>query len=415
MSQKPFIDVAVGLPMDKLFTYRVPHVLSDQVAIGKRVLVPFGKRIVTGFCVGLKEKPNVNPVRSLNREDDKKITQLGSSDRGTSNGVKGIKDTIDVLDDAPIFDEKGLRLFQWMAYYYFAPLGEVLSLICPGGVNIKSQRHFSVTEKGRYCKEDINTLSKSILEAVIKRDGNSLASLLKTFKGKSIYSAINRLKQAGLIKEELKIKGRAGERLEIFVSLLMKASPENFARKAPIQAKILGYLHEKGEASVKLLRKELGSIDSAVKKLKEKGFVSLTQKKIQRDPFDDTVPQTVSHKPTDEQKTAIQAISQGLETNAFSPFLLYGVTGSGKTFVYLKALEQAIGLGKQAIFLVPEISLTPWPIRYLTAMFPNRVAVLHSGLSDGERYDEWHKIKEGKVDVVVGARSALFAPLKNLG
>ncbi|MBI5874973.1 MAG: primosomal protein N', partial [Deltaproteobacteria bacterium] len=104
-----------------------------------------------------------------------------------------------------------------------------------------------------------------------------------------------------------------------------------------------------------------------------------------------------------------------LKSKAFSPYLLYGVTGSGKTFVYLKALEQAVNLGKQAIFLVPEISLTPWPVKYLTAMFPGRVAVLHSGLSDGERYDEWDRIRQGKADVVVGARSALFAPLKNPG
>jgi primosomal protein N' (replication factor Y) (superfamily II helicase) len=174
---------------------------------------------------------------------------------------------------------------------------------------------------------------------------------LKIFKGKSIYAAINRLKNANLVKEELKIKSRVRERKD----------------------------------------------------------------KKTRDPLKDIIPQAVLHKPAPEQAAALNAISCGLKGKAFAPFLLYGVTGSGKTLVYLKALEQAVSLGKQAIFLVPEISLTSWPVKYVTAIFPGRVAVIHSGLSDGERYDEWKRIRDGEADVVVGARSAIFAPLKNLG
>lgn len=315
------IDVAVDLPMDKTFTYSLPADLSNQVEVGKRVLVPFGKRVVTGFCIGFKENPD----------------------------VKGIKDIIDVLDEEPIFDEGRLRFFQWVASYYFANIGEVLSLICPGGANIKSRRCFFRTVEGEI--PDVCGIDKEILEAITKKDSAPLASLLKIFKGKSIYSAINRLKHAGLVKEELKIMGRVKARKD---------------------------------------------------------------KKI-RDPLKDIIPQAALHKPNEEQERAIAAISQGLKNKTFSPYLLYGVTGSGKTFVYLKALEQAALLGKQAIFLAPEISLTAQPVKYLTAMFPGRVAVLHSGLSDGERYDEWDRIKQGKADVVVGARSALFAPLKNIG
>lgn len=321
MSKKTFIDVAVELPVDRIFTYEVPDTLSEQVEIGKRVLVPFGKRVVTGFCLGF----------SKNSE------------------VKGIKDILDVLDDKPVFDEKRLKFFQWMASYYFAPVGEVLSLICPAGLNIKSQRCFSITGQGEIT--DICGLDKKLIDVITKKDGISLTALLKIFKGKSIYSAINRLKHANLVKEELKIKSRVRERKD---------------------------------------------------------------KKI-RDPLKDIIPQAVLHKPASEQVSALNAISHGLKGKAFAPFLLYGVTGSGKTLVYLKALEQAVSLGKQAIFLVPEISLTSWPVKYVTAIFPGRVAVIHSGLSDGERYDEWKRIRDGEADVVVGARSAIFAPLKNLG
>jgi primosomal protein N' (replication factor Y) len=405
MPNKTFIDVAVELPMDKVFTYTVSADLSNQVEVGKRVLVPFGKRVVTGFCLGFRERSD----------------------------IKGVKDILDVLDEEPLFDEKRLKFFQWVASYYFAPVSEVLSLICPRGINIKSQRYLYATEQNntshgpeeacgersesiRSQKENLSPLSMEIFDVIRNNRGISLTSLLNKFKGKSIYSAINRLKNAGLVREELKIKSRLGEKTEIFVSP-SRLSPlaSHLLSKAPIQAKIISYLFQKGETSLKLLRKEFGSIDAAVKKLEQKGLVSLIQKQTQRDPLEDTIPLPVLHKPTDEQEKAISAICQGLTNKSFTPLLLYGVTGSGKTFVYLKALEQAVKLGRQAIFLVPEISLTPWPVKYLTALFPGRVAVLHSGLSDGERYDEWNRIKNGKVDIVIGARSAIFAPLKNPG
>jgi len=337
-----------------------------------------------------------------------------------------------VLDEEPLFDDKRLKFFQWMASYYFAPIGEVLSLICPRGINIKSQRYLYATEQNntshgpeacgersesiRSQKENLSPLSMEIFDVIRNNRGISLTALLNKFKGKSIYSAINRLKNAGLVREELKIKSRLGEKTEIFVAPSHLAPLTSYLlSKAPIQAKIIAYLSQKGETSLKLLRKEFGSIDAAVKKLEQKGLVSLIQKQTQRDPLEDTIPLPVLHKPTDEQEKAISAICQGLTNKSFTPLLLYGVTGSGKTFVYLKALEQAVKLGRQAIFLVPEISLTPWPVKYLTALFPGRVAVLHSGLSDGERYDEWNRIKNGKVDIVIGARSAIFAPLKNPG
>src|SRR3990170_285213 len=387
MHNKTLISVAVELPLKRTFTYKVPETLLEQVAVGKRVLVPFGKRVITGFCVGFIEKTE----------------------------VKSLKDVLDILDDEPIFDEKRLKFFQWLSSYYFAPLGEALSLACPSWTNIKSQRYFFPTEELFDYQEKLSPLSQALFELILAKKGISLAHLLKTFKGKSIYNAINRLKQEKLIREEVKIKGKIGERIETFASLASECNYETFKRKAPIQAKIIAYLSEKGETSLKSLRNELGAIDSALKKLQQRGLIALIQRKAPRNPLEDILPQKLSHKLTYEQEKALSAISHGLKSNAFSPFLLYGVTGSGKTLVYLKAMEEAVDLGKKAILLVPEISLTLWPVKYLTAMFPGRVAILHSGLSDGERYDEWNRIKDGAVDIVVGARSALFAPVKDLG
>src|SRR3989304_5958392 len=359
MNKKNFIDVAVDMPLNKAFTYKVPETLSMHMDIGKRVLVPFGKKIITGFCTGFREKPD----------------------------VRDVKDIIDILDEEPVFDEKRLKLFQWIASYYFAPLGEVLGLTCPAGSGIKSHRHlFANNTASASCGVDLS-----------------------------------RLKGAGLIREELKIKGMIGERLETFASIselnLKSQIPNSKSQVAlpPIQAKVIAYLSENEETALKILRKKLGNIGHTVKRLEQRGLVSLMSKRIPRDPMEDISPQTISHNPTHEQEKAINAIFQALNDKTFSPFLLYGVTGSGKTLVYLKAVEQTVKLGRQAIFLVPEISLTSWPAKYLAAMFPGRVAVLHSGLSDGERFDEWRRIKGGKANVIIGARSALFAPLKTPG
>ena len=394
MNKKNFIDVAVDMPLNKAFTYKVPETLSMHVDIGKRVLVPFGKKIITGFCTGFREKPD----------------------------VRDVKDIIDILDEEPVFDEKRLKLFQWIASYYFAPLGEVLGLTCPAGSGIKSHRHlFANNTASASCGVDLSRLDRDILDVVVKKTGITIAALLKLFKGRAVYNAVSRLKGAGLIREELKIKGMIGERLETFASIselnLKSQIPNSKSQVAlpPIQAKVIAYLSENGETALKILRKKLGNIGHTVKRLEQRGLVSLMSKRIPRDPMEDISPQTISHNPTHEQEKAINAIFQALNDKTFSPFLLHGVTGSGKTLVYLKAVEQTVKLGRQAIFLVPEISLTSWPAKYLAAMFPGRVAVLHSGLSDGERFDEWRRIKGGKANVIIGARSALFAPLKTPG
>ncbi len=378
-----FVDVCVSLPLTDGLTYRVPEELKDTVAVGKRVLVPVKSRKITGYITAIK-----------------KDTEL-----------EGIRDIIDVLDDAPLFDQKRLSFYRWLSSYYFVPLGEVISLIYPPSAEPKSFRYILLTEEGRrYLKEGTEEAVKEVLLEVGTR-GKSLAALLKALKHKrAVRSLVERLKERGLIKEEVRLK-TLKERKELIVRL--KGWVDVHPR-AVAQRRVLECLKERGGwVSVGELKKECGNVRDAVSALIEKDAVEVKEVVSIRDPLSDTDPYGSEVTPTVEQKHAIDEIKKGLD-RGFSPYLLWGVTGSGKTLVYLKAIEEALKRGKRALFLVPEIALTLRPAAQLIHRFPGRVAIMHSSLSEGERFDTWQRIVRGEVDVVVGTRSALFVPLKEL-
>lgn len=389
LSPKKYALVAVNLPVEGFFTYEVPSELEDSIIPGMRVLAPFGRRIITGYVVGLeKESP-----------------------------VKGIKKVLDVLDDSPLFDAKRLKFFQWLASYYFAPPGEVFSLAHPSEADVKSQRRFRITEKGREFLASAKTPrsgSESFIIEILSaaKDFTGLPSLTKKFKQGSLYSTLFRLKKDGLIEEDTFLKSRK-TRLENFVSLRpsCEVPAGGFSGK---EDSVIAFLEKNNDTSLSLLKKELGNTDSAIKKLFKRGLIDITKKEKARNPLKDLPPRLYDFAPNKEQEDAIEEISRGTG-RGFSPYLLYGVTGSGKTLVYLKLIEKVIESGKKAMYLLPEIALTERPLSYLLSRFPGRVRVLHSGLTGAERYEEWRKILKGDFDVIVGARSSLFSPAGGLG
>ncbi|HAO92801.1 MAG: primosomal protein N' [Deltaproteobacteria bacterium GWC2_56_8] len=384
--KRPFAEVAIELPLEGSFTYSIPAALVGAVRTGARVLVPFGKRTVTGYVLSTRDAP--------------------------PEGVKGIRPLIDALDERPIFDEARLKFFRWLASYYFSTLGEALSLIPPGGANIRSQRHINITDAGISALPGKTGLEKDILEAAVKSP--SIAAVQKKHRDMPVLSAIDRLRKEGLIEEETLLKGGGSAKTERFARAVGGAD-EGALRRSPIQAKAYSYLLENGETAVSALKSALGPIDDGLRRLADKGFVEIFEREVGRAPLDAITPRDANHAPNEEQQKAITRIKEALGSGGFSPFLLYGVTGSGKTLVYLKALEEALRLKKRAIILAPEIALTPWPAAYLASLFPGRVALAHSGLSPGERLDEWRRVLRGEVDIVVGARSALFSPIDGLG
>ncbi len=384
-----YADIAVELPVDGTFTYAVPQELVASALRGARVLVPFGKRIVTGYVLALNASPSA-PI------------------------VAKIRHIIDVLDHGQVFDENRLKFYKWLSAYYFAPLGEALSLGSPLAGNVKGKRRLSLTASGETTLGTrLDALERRLLEAA--KSGQSAEAVAKREKRKPVWATIERLEKAGFISLDPVLSGRVKEKTEQFVSLNIEVHQATPGKNSPIQAKVRDYLAEKGEISLSTASRDLRASVPSIKRLAQKGVVTITSRRVYRRPVDAITPKPMDFAPNDEQQKAIDGIIAAFRSNTFAPMLLHGVTGGGKTLVYLAALSEVVKAGKRAIFLTPEIALTSWPAAYLAWRFPGRVAMLHSGLSAGERADEWERISRGEADIVVGARSALFAPMDKLG
>lgn len=315
-----FAHVAIPSPLKEPLIYKVPPSLSGRIGIGMRVLIPLGKRQVTGVVVELL------PESSLEQ----------------------VKEILALLDDRPILDPGLLKLAQWTSRYYLATMGEVFAAILPPSLRTESQR---VVVAGASEVLVRGALERKIILELENRKGKiTLKTLARMIPQSRLYRALERLENVGAI--EIREQPPPKRRKKIL------ASPE-FASVAC-------------EASAKL---------------------DLTR----------------------EQQQALGSIEERMETGGYETFLLHGVTGSGKTEVYLRAMERARRSGRRSLILIPEISLTPQLLDQLRERFPGRVGVLHSGLTPSERWAQWWQSLRGEVDIVVGARSAVFAPLPDLG
>lgn len=269
-----------------------------------------------------------------------------------------LKEIIDVLDEDPLWTEGELGFFRWVAAYYLHPLGEVLKTALPAGINLQSRKSGS-------------------------NEGESISGGRKV-RYESFYLPANN-------EAPLKTPGvKATEVLE-----LIKAE---------------------GEVTAAELRGRFGQCAAQLKRLTELGLIRREEREMFRDPFrDETVERDTPRQLNQHQQSALECLLEALDSKKFAPFLLHGVTGSGKTEVYLQAIAHCLETGRNALVLVPEISLTPQLVRRFRARFGGGIAILHSGLSDGERYDEWRRIRRGLARIVIGARSAVFAPLERIG
>ena len=388
---KEIVEVAVGLPVFKTFHYRIPEKMRGSLQIGMRVLVPFKGRRVTGFSIDLLDQPPKGVEEKLREVDD-------------------------LLDEAPLIDPPMLRFYRWISDYYLYPLGEVIKTGLPPGLQLKSELALSLTQSGMESLRQggLEPIQEKVFKEMERCGKVYLKKMLKQFLGEVTRSQLFLWKRKGLLNIEASIEGE--EVRPKFEKLIRYEGGEPRQSISKKQAEILESVKEKGEISYSELSKRFKSPSKAIQSLQAKGLLSFSRREVCRDlAVRSELKPYPKPEPTSDQEAILGEILKGIRSKRFSPFLIYGVTGSGKTEIYIRAIEEVLLRGQEAIVLVPEISLTPQLLSRFIDRFGENLALLHSGLGKGERYDQWRKIWKGEVKIAMGARSAIFAPFRNVG
>ncbi|MDQ3634483.1 MAG: primosomal protein N' [Acidobacteriota bacterium] len=395
-----FVEVALPIPLRQTFTYSIPVGMREVIEIGSRVLVPFGSRYLTGYAVILHE--------TLSEE-----LEIEES---------AVKEIAELLDDEPLITKEILGLTQWAADYYASSWGEVLKASLPAGINATVEEIVNINSRGQdelTKTETSKTVKLQILNFLNKNGETALRELKKKFGAGKTMRAVKSLllldfiyKFSRTITSKVKPKRRKAVRL-----LPIENHKPNAKKLTETHQKIIDFLIEfDGEILFTDLIEKADVGASPINTLAKYGFVEVFVKEVFRDPLSEAkIPEIQDLILTDQQKQVLSQINSALDVGKYKGFLLHGVTGSGKTEVYIRAMKSVLNKGKSALMLVPEIALTPVFSKRLRAVFGDEVAILHSSLSTGERFDEWRRIRKGDARVVIGTRSAVFAPLKNLG
>ena len=381
-----FANIALNIPADRLFTYALPENLTPAAAVGKRVFVPFGSRKRTGFIVALSHECALADVRPV----------------------------IEILDEEPLFDSSDLKFYQWIAGYCIYPLGKTLGELIPSG----SEKKDFIWVSPRPLPADAapTRSQKKILEILRQHtDGLSLNDLIRQSGLKSAASIVRSMQMAGFVAMSAKDTKQLAVRTQKIVHL--SDSLSDAPKLTQRQQAAVDFLKSEGPLELRELMRLSGVSADVMKRLVQKEVVTVAEEEFIRRPDLKSVleTQTKSFELNSEQRQSLDAICRFTDAGAFQTVLLHGITGSGKTEVYLSAIDHVLQTGGTAIYLVPEIALTPQLISRITGRFDeNKIAVVHSGIAERVRYDQWREIRRGRINLVIGARSALFSPLKNL-
>jgi primosomal protein N' (replication factor Y) (superfamily II helicase) len=384
-----YAQVALDIPLYTTFSYVVPAELESVVAPGQLVQVPFRNRSKTGLVISLKQTL-----------DDPALADKA-------------KPLVDVIDAEPLMSVRDVEFLQFIADYYFAPIGEVVRLALPSAVRVEGIKHYRLRPDHPPI-EALDTDLQAAMAIISDRGQCAIRELRESNPGLP-YHRLAILEQEGFVTvfyEEEANKVRALK--ERFYRIARP--PEPSERLGANQIAILEALTGQPSVALSAIREAIASPYSSLKSLEERGHIESWEEEIYRDPFrDEPVTPPRAFDPTPAQKNALEAIRQAREANRFEGFVLHGVTGSGKTEVYVRAIRETLAAGKRAIVLLPEIALTPQFVGIFRGHFGEAIAVLHSGLTQAEKFDQWRRIKRNEVDIVIGARSAIFAPVDHLG
>lgn len=386
MIAKVIVDVP-AMQTDRPFDYLVPVHYQDLIKPGVRVIVPFGPRNLQGFVMKIEANTEVKKLKEIQK----------------------------LLDVEPILNEELLQLGQWVTDQTLSYQISSFQAMLPAALKAKYEKEIILKKP-----EEIGQLSP-ILHKLFQK--NDRVNWNDVENDADLIRAIQKGLKQDLLEVDyvVKAKGKTKTHKVILITLSIEEARklvDTLPAQAARQKEVIEYFiqNDMQEIARVDLKARLSTTDSPIKSLIEKGILIEKNVEIYRDPYSHRDFKRTSSLPlTEEQSNAITPILASIESNQHQTYLLYGVTGSGKTEIYLQSIEEVLKKGQQAIVLVPEIALTPQMVERFKGRFGSSVAVLHSGLSVGEKYDEWRKIYRKEVNVVVGARSAIFAPFENLG
>ncbi|GMN98592.1 primosomal protein N' [Parageobacillus thermoglucosidasius] len=381
-------EVIVDVPArqtDRPFDYAIPEKWEDILQPGMRVTVPFGTRRLQGFVIHIKSHSDVKTLKPIEA----------------------------VLDVTPVLNEELLELGKYLTETTLCFAISAYQAMLPAALKAKYEKEI------RLVREENRALLPETIQPLFQ-DRSTVD--WKEVEHSDWLRPLQKAIQQGYLEVVYHVKEKAAAKTVKYVELAQSheevgraidALPANAAK----QRQLLTALLSANEAvPLRNLLEQTGATYASLKSLVAKGLVAEKEIEVYRDPYEDrSFPTTAPLSLTAEQEKALSSVIESVRTNKHEVFLLYGVTGSGKTEVYMQAIEEVLRQGKEAIVLVPEISLTPQMVKRFKGRFGSQVAVLHSGLSIGEKYDEWRKIHRKEVQLVVGARSAIFAPFENLG
>ena len=399
METADMVKVAVSAApysIDKPYSYLVPEHLSDAAVPGVRVVVPFGR--------GNKESEGL----ILARSPEPKLP-----------GVKAIRS---VLDPEPVLDKAGIDLALWMRGRYFCTVFEAVKTILPAGLWYGLREIWSLAMEPEAARSAAVGIPGAwqVLDLLEKQGGKADIRVLRDALGDGAEKPLKAMKKAEILACETGAKRKIADKSHRMVELAVNtedayALTEPKRRSAPARYEVVNFLATAGRTPAAEVSYYTGASARTLKAMEKAGLIAFSEEEELRVPSLDDVEPGPEIVLNEEQQRAFEEILGRVQAAKPSVTLLHGVTGSGKTQVYLRLVQETLALGKTAMVLVPEIVLTPQMMRKFSSYFGSRVAMLHSSLKMTERYDQWKRIRRGEVDVVLGTRSALFAPLKNLG
>ena len=397
-----FATIAVNVPsVAGVFDYAIPADLAGGIGIGQLVIVPFGRQTLQGVVLRFVDQPSVAETKEI----------------------------LEIVDPDPVLTSMQIALAEWMAEATLSPLAAIVKLMLPSGISQQADVLYSIGNHEISVEKDIGQIQRRLLKVLRERGSLRGRQIDTHFRNVDWRKSAEWLVRRGtLTKKSVLPEPRVRSK---FIRVAQLAVPLKEAETALAdlgkteatqkrRAAALQYLmRELNEVNVSWVYAESGCNLSDLRILAERGLIVLRENEIWRDPLEKVEKRELESssipKLTPEQAQAWEKIHEAFSQSSRPPFLLHGVTGSGKTELYIRAAEEAVRHGKQAIILVPEIALTPQTVRRFLARFPGQVGLIHSKLSEGERYDTWRRARAGLLKVIIGPRSALFAPLPNIG